>query len=572
MRIGLISINMHTKSLNFACPLHTWAFQQFLLQHGIDSEVIDYTPNYYENFPARDPVPFYEQKYQELLKCEPETEEGRLEWEKKLGNYQRKRDGYTALREERILRFDRFDAFIKENYRKTDKAYDEELLDREDSGFDCYICVTDVIWACDEYWGFDAGFLLDCYSMENKWKIAYAASRGIPKELPEIEKAYFARAVNDIDFVSTREPSLKDDIHKLLPEKEVKTVLDPVLLLDAKAYENILIKPEIENYIVIYYAMERPKDLLKSAIYYAKKNDYKIVELTHIPIEGGFVRTNQVEVINDFAAGPREWLGYLKYAECIFTNSFHATCFSILFHKRFFVGKRNGDKVSNVLETFGLQDRTISVLEESIQRRRSQKNLEKKYHSGLIRLGIEQQPGDEKINYRKVDKILNEKRKESADFILSAIEYAQTHEKPRKDYDVVRKSIHFGMAYYSNMAGAGWCGGTIENRWELREINGGRLEYRMWEAGMKNSGEETVKGELFEMEGSRFEGWFLRIRIKHTWYWVLKDGSLVLRNKSYKPSRNKEKTLFRKGDKIPYIPVRMISVMIADAKWSSNTK
>ena len=56
MKIGLISINMHTKSLNFACPIHSWAFQRFLQMHGIESKVIDYTPNYNDDFPAREPA------------------------------------------------------------------------------------------------------------------------------------------------------------------------------------------------------------------------------------------------------------------------------------------------------------------------------------------------------------------------------------------------------------------------------------------------------------------------------------------------------------------------------------
>ena len=47
MKIGIISINAHTKTLNFACPLHTYAFQQFLLANGIESTIIDYMPVYY---------------------------------------------------------------------------------------------------------------------------------------------------------------------------------------------------------------------------------------------------------------------------------------------------------------------------------------------------------------------------------------------------------------------------------------------------------------------------------------------------------------------------------------------
>ena len=54
MKIGIISINTHTKALNFACPLHTYAFQQFLSDHGIESTVIDYMPIY--NNKEYDPV------------------------------------------------------------------------------------------------------------------------------------------------------------------------------------------------------------------------------------------------------------------------------------------------------------------------------------------------------------------------------------------------------------------------------------------------------------------------------------------------------------------------------------
>lgn len=40
MKIGIISINAHTKVLNFASPLHSYAFQQFLKMHGYDSVII----------------------------------------------------------------------------------------------------------------------------------------------------------------------------------------------------------------------------------------------------------------------------------------------------------------------------------------------------------------------------------------------------------------------------------------------------------------------------------------------------------------------------------------------------
>ena len=56
MKIGIISINMYSKGLNFACPLHTYAFQQFLLEKGFDATVINYKPIYFDNFDLRNPI------------------------------------------------------------------------------------------------------------------------------------------------------------------------------------------------------------------------------------------------------------------------------------------------------------------------------------------------------------------------------------------------------------------------------------------------------------------------------------------------------------------------------------
>lgn len=569
MKIGLISINMHTKSLNFACPIHSWAFQRFLKLHGIETKIIDYTPNYNDNFPAREPAPYYEKKYNEQLARNPHTEEGIKERELKLRQYKSKWDGYAALHDERCKRFDRFEEFIDTYYDKTHAAYDEDKMETQDSGFDCYICVTDVIWSCDEYWGFDAGFLLDCKTMENKWKIAYAASRGVPKELQACEEAYFARAVSDIDFVSVREKSLGDYVHSLLPDKQVTSVIDPVLLLPVEEYEKILIRPETEHYIVVYYAMERPKELFQMAVRYAKTHSVKIVELTHMPIAGGMIEDASIEVIQDYAAGPKEWLGYLKYADCIFTNSFHATCFSILFHKYFFNSRRNGDKLSNLLETFELTDRTFDELRKGFADRAAQKGLKRKYHSAKILLGMEKRPFDKTIDYRKVDQILARERKKSGDFILSAISYAKEHTRPETDYDAVRQNMELIFAYYSNNAEAVWSGGAIdETKEELRTICNGKTEYRIYH--WKNSGKIQARFDMFQREGYILVGWYLRIRIKHDWYWVHTDGSIVPRDEKHRPSQDREHMLLKPGMNIPYVPVRMISVMIADAVWKKE--
>ena len=72
MKIGIISINMYSKYLNFACPLHTFAFQQFLLKNGFDVTVIDYKPIYFNNFDMIHPFNYYKKSIKQLKKENPE--------------------------------------------------------------------------------------------------------------------------------------------------------------------------------------------------------------------------------------------------------------------------------------------------------------------------------------------------------------------------------------------------------------------------------------------------------------------------------------------------------------------
>ena len=119
MKIAIISVNMHTKVLNFASPLHTVAFQQFLLQNGIESTVLDYEPCYRGKMDIRHPLFFYvdhpdpnPEKQKELLK----------KWK--------------DLFYEREYRYDRFKEFIQENYIKTDEVYDisnQEVRNEDES-------------------------------------------------------------------------------------------------------------------------------------------------------------------------------------------------------------------------------------------------------------------------------------------------------------------------------------------------------------------------------------------------------------------------------------------------------
>lgn len=155
MKIGLIGINMYVRAMNYACPLHVWAFQEYLRSKGFDVTIVDYLPNtnkFETGYDARHPSLYFANKVKAL-----EEELARVE---KAGNHPDKvkalqskiktnsqyRDSFNAIYEQREARHDKQWAFIDKYLLKTDKQYNCAMLEVEDPGFDCYICVTDIIW------------------------------------------------------------------------------------------------------------------------------------------------------------------------------------------------------------------------------------------------------------------------------------------------------------------------------------------------------------------------------------------------------------------------------------------
>ncbi|MDO5154703.1 MAG: polysaccharide pyruvyl transferase family protein [Eubacteriales bacterium] len=553
MKIGLISINMYAKGLNFACPLHTFAFQQFLKQNGIDSTVIDYKPNYYGNFDMRHPADAYQLAYEGLLETKKDREHHNLPVDQTILEITRirdLRDDYQTLYEEREQRFDKFQKFIDSTYIKTEESYDANILEYKDPGFDCYICVTDVIWGLKKTTGFDMGFFLNCAAMNDKYKISYAASRGVFQGYTPQEKKSFLRMVKRIDQVSVRENALRDWIHEN-SDIEATTVVDPVLLHDKDFWDTVAVEPEEKDYILLYYVMEKSTDTIDNAIQYAKEHNLDIIELSDKPfnqeIEG-------IRHIPKYAVGPDEWLGYIKNAKCIFTNSFHACCFSIIFEKTFYVGKRKGDKVGQVLDVCGLTDRVVTS-EHTI------KDI------------------SETIDYVAVKERLQMKREESKAFILGAIKKAEKSRIKNKIKSGTKKVIKTMMRNGT---------GYRKLTYPIRYSSGNALETLSWNweenAGVvnvlsKNEAYFTPKQKLVNYQDNyllknqffvskyEFTGWRICVNIGKLQIWYTKDKTFATKEELGEDWEN-QVMVFKPGDMIPKFPFNRASVVIAEAVWN----
>lgn len=549
MKVGIISINMYSKVLNFACPLHTWAFQRFLIQNEIESVVIDYKPIHYDNFDMRHPSVYYQRKYDELHEKMEKMDVVNSETEKKLKYYARRVEEYTVLYKDREIRYDKFQKFIDNNYIKTETTYDAELLEVRDPGMDCYICVTDVIWGVGDINRFDRSFFLASGVMDGKYKISYAASRGKFLGYTSEQKAEFLQLIDDIDVISTREKSTKEWIEEN-SEKKATVVLDPVLLHDGAFWGEVAVEPKEKGYVLLYYVMERATDTIDCAISYAKMYGLDIIELSDKPFEAK-VEKDEVRHIFRYDIGPEEWLGYIQHAECVFTNSFHACCFSILFEKKFFVGKRAGDKVSNVLSVFGLEEQRINenMTPESC-------------------LGVE-------IDYECVGQILREKRAESADFILNAIHMVQDRlehgirKQVNPTYEQIKREIQYPISYYSGKYLPNLVWDYDETKGEIVEHESGAAEYSIFNQKVKNDGMSHFEVNAFSRKNYDFKGWKLRVRIGKYWFWYMENDMLGYRN-DYGDKLEKYVKIFSDEAPIPVISAYGIKTVVAEAVWKKQ--
>lgn len=568
MKIGILSINMYSKRLNFACPTHTYAFQQFLRSNGIESTVIAYKPIYFDNLDLRHPSDYYAGKCELWEKKKAKGAGDAKLIEEKLESNQKKRDAWKLLYRERETRYDKFQRFIEENYTKTEQCYDADLLEALDPGFDCYICATDVIWKNQPGFGFDPGYFLACSCMDQKWKLAYSASQGSYRADTKENEEEFFRYLDDFDLITVREESLKRYLEEHM-ERKISHVLDPVLLNPPELYERILVKPKEERYLFLYYATEQADDTVREAVAYARRYHYRIIETTDFSLKHGKVcEYAGVDCEFRYDLGIEEWLGYIRHADIVFTNSFHACCFSILFEKDFYAGFRRNDKIRDLLGTLGLTGRLFAQEEDDRLLTRMNRKLMKRVGSCFPYAVLPDKP----IDYAPVRAKLLERRAESAEIILSAIRAAESGTRPVRDHDSLKRAQAYRLFYNSRYTDLPFTWTFDEELGTVSHLDSGVYEYKINDS-VANDGKTRLLKNGFVLDGYRFTGWNLRIRIGKTWFWYCGEGAdgRLVPKKRYSEETDGPIRLFREGDPLPYFPVNRIRSVVAEACWETET-
>lgn len=214
--------------------------------------------------------------------------------------------------------------------------------------YDYFVCGSDQIWnARYEIVSEDIGNHLAHFA-QGKKRIAYAASFGTTDIAPGYENI-FEKELKKFKSIGLRETSGVNIVKKYADRDDAVVVLDPTMLLKKEEWVKIERKPQYITdtpYIVTYFLGGRDKETTEYIQLIADNHNATIINL-----ESEFLCDGDISKADVYLTGPDEFIWLVHNAKCVITDSFHATVFSILFHKPFAVCQRKSAEKENNVET-----------------------------------------------------------------------------------------------------------------------------------------------------------------------------------------------------------------------------
>ncbi len=262
----------------------------------------------------------------------------------------------------------------------------EEGLESIAAYFDRIIVGSDQVWNPDVT-GHDLNFYLK-FCKDGRQKVSYAASFGYAHADREHD-VEIADLLNDFAYLSVREQEGQDVIEKLTGRKAT-LVLDPTLLVHPDYLRSIMEPAKREKRYVLFFCIKPSPKLYYQAQAYADEHGYELVTI------GGRMRDHFNPTKHpEYGVGPKEFLGLVDKAECVFTNSFHGTAISVALHRDFYVeySSDTNSRLINLTQILQLQERVIG----------------------------KEVPKEKGINYDKVEHLLSVQREISMKYLKVAL-------------------------------------------------------------------------------------------------------------------------------------------------------
>lgn len=254
-----------------------------------------------------------------------------------------------------------FVLFSQDFFRQTKWLGSKEECGKIAEKFDVLVCGSDQIWApnvCNPI------YMLD-FAVGHTKKISYAASIGLD-DIPNNLISRYSKLLSDFYRVSVREKAGG----LLLKNKcgiETQVVLDPTFLVSIHIWKKLEKEVEgIYNYIFCYF-LKKNHEYRNIIMQYAKENGCGIVGVSSNSEDVQWMDLKLTSI------GPQEFLWLIHHAKIVFTDSYHGTIFSLLYHKKFVLYERfketdkicQNSRIYQLVDWFGIDKQILKTSDEN---------------------------------------------------------------------------------------------------------------------------------------------------------------------------------------------------------------
>lgn len=317
-RIGTITFH---RADNYGALLQAYALQQKLLELGADTEIIDYDCKAISD------------GYQPIHRF------------KSMRDFVKSLLMYSTI----YSKHRSFDAF-RSKFLKLSSPVGEADLPSFAKRYDAVVTGSDQVWN-SMLVQHDAAYFLDFAKPEQRY--SYAASFGIA-EIPAEEREFYRHYLSDYRHYSTREAT-GARLVKEITGQDAAVDLDPVFLLGREGWEKILHDVNHRPYLFLYLPTPQCLDFAK------KLAAERHLTIVYIAYTKSLLHREQNLGELHIDASPDDFLSLLYHADAVVTGSFHATAFSVIFHKEFYAGvpDRVGSRITDLLSAVDLSSRIL---------------------------------------------------------------------------------------------------------------------------------------------------------------------------------------------------------------------
>lgn len=296
-KIGIVTFH---KAFSYGAVLQSYALQNFLFDNGIDNEIIDYSCDYMI------------EHYQKIFRKVPGNKLRGFAW--------------NILTAKNVMQQKKTTAAFVNTHLKLSRPYTAVTIGEAQSRYAAFISGSDQVWS-PTCVGFDPVYFLNF--AQPKQKFSYAASIAC-QEIPKGLQAEYQTRLSDFQTLSLREKSGAELIHAFTG-KETQMHVDPTLLFKQQQWDKIAVSPNRKEPYILLFTVLKPKNLIDFALKLGKEKNMKVLYLNGRRGQ----KDKNLEYLDPVCAD--EFIGLIKHASYVCTNSFHGNAFSILYRKAFAV-------------------------------------------------------------------------------------------------------------------------------------------------------------------------------------------------------------------------------------------